>query len=199
MLGYQRIQVSHYVLLQLKLLPLQEQLEMFPVLRHQWSEDYYCLKLSYDSMEPTLKPGDIVLTSPGAASEEHTLTSRIGNFIFGKMSPYWQGTYTHFDGSVYTGDFENGKYHGRGTYEYVTGETYTGDFREGRINGKGKFVYADGSRYVGEFSNGKRNGMGTYILADGTELNGEFKNGHYVLPDNGNGDDEFREQSMKKY
>ncbi|MBI4718456.1 MAG: LexA family transcriptional regulator [Planctomycetes bacterium] len=39
----------------------QEQLEMFPVLRHQWSPDYYCLRLSFDSMEPTLKPGDIVL------------------------------------------------------------------------------------------------------------------------------------------
>ena len=39
----------------------QEQLEMFPVLRHQWTPDCYCLRLSYDSMEPTLKPGDIVL------------------------------------------------------------------------------------------------------------------------------------------
>ncbi|MFQ5590031.1 MAG: LexA family protein [Phycisphaerae bacterium] len=39
----------------------QEQLEMFPVLRHQWSPEYYCLRLSFDSMEPTLKPGDIVL------------------------------------------------------------------------------------------------------------------------------------------
>ncbi len=39
----------------------QEQLEMFPVLRNQWSPDHYCLRLSYDSMEPTLKPGDIVL------------------------------------------------------------------------------------------------------------------------------------------
>lgn len=39
----------------------QEQLEMFPVLRHQWSPGGYCLRLTYDSMEPTLKPGDIVL------------------------------------------------------------------------------------------------------------------------------------------
>ncbi len=39
----------------------QEQLEMFPVLRHQWSADRYCLKLAFDSMEPTLKPGDVVL------------------------------------------------------------------------------------------------------------------------------------------
>jgi len=39
----------------------QEQLELFPVLRHLWAPDHYCLRLSYDSMEPTLKPGDIVL------------------------------------------------------------------------------------------------------------------------------------------
>lgn len=49
----------------------QEQLEMFPVLRHLWAEDRYCLKLSYDSMEPTLKPGDIILVHyrPGVDPE----------------------------------------------------------------------------------------------------------------------------------
>lgn len=39
----------------------QEQLQLFPVLRHMWSPDYYCLRLTFDSMEPTLKPGDVVL------------------------------------------------------------------------------------------------------------------------------------------
>lgn len=39
----------------------QEQLQLFPVLRHMWSADHYCLRLTFDSMEPTLKPGDIVL------------------------------------------------------------------------------------------------------------------------------------------
>ena len=39
----------------------QEQLEMFPVLRHLWAEDRYCLRLTFESMEPTLKPDDIVL------------------------------------------------------------------------------------------------------------------------------------------
>ena len=34
---------------------------MFPVLRHLWSADRYCLRLTFDSMEPTLKPDDIVL------------------------------------------------------------------------------------------------------------------------------------------
>lgn len=49
----------------------QEQLEMFPVLRHLWARDHYCLRLAFDSMEPTLKPGDIVLVQyrPGVEAE----------------------------------------------------------------------------------------------------------------------------------
>ncbi len=39
----------------------QEQLEMFPILRHLWAPDRYILRLTFDSMEPTLKPGDLVL------------------------------------------------------------------------------------------------------------------------------------------
>ncbi|MHC4798141.1 MAG: helix-turn-helix domain-containing protein [Planctomycetota bacterium] len=49
----------------------QEQVEMMPVLRHLWSRDRYCLRLSLDSMEPTLKPGDIILVDyrPGVNPE----------------------------------------------------------------------------------------------------------------------------------
>lgn len=39
----------------------QESVDAWPVLRHLWSPDHYCLRLSFDSMEPTLKPGDVVL------------------------------------------------------------------------------------------------------------------------------------------
>ena len=34
---------------------------MFAVLRHLWAPDRYCLRLTLDSMEPTLKPGDLIL------------------------------------------------------------------------------------------------------------------------------------------
>ncbi len=49
----------------------QEAVEFFPILRHLWSPDHYCLKLAFDSMEPTLKPGDIVLVHyrPGVEPE----------------------------------------------------------------------------------------------------------------------------------
>lgn len=39
----------------------QEQLEMFPVLDHLWADERYVLRCEFDSMEPTLKPGDLVL------------------------------------------------------------------------------------------------------------------------------------------
>jgi len=55
----------------------QEQLEMFPVLRHQWSPDHFCLRLSYDSMEPTLKPGDIVLVHYRPDVEPELIQGRI--------------------------------------------------------------------------------------------------------------------------
>jgi SOS-response transcriptional repressor LexA len=49
----------------------QERAETFPVLSHLWTPDRYCLRLSFDSMEPTLKPGDIVLVHyrPGVSPE----------------------------------------------------------------------------------------------------------------------------------
>lgn len=47
------------------------QMEMFPVLRHLWAPNRYCLRLSLDSMEPTLKPGDLILVEyrPDVAPE----------------------------------------------------------------------------------------------------------------------------------
>ncbi|MBK8269998.1 MAG: helix-turn-helix domain-containing protein [Planctomycetes bacterium] len=49
----------------------QEQLEMFPVLRHLWHASRYCLRCEFDSMEPTLKRGDIILVDyrPGVEPE----------------------------------------------------------------------------------------------------------------------------------
>jgi len=76
----------------------QEQLEMFPVLRHQWSEDHYCLRLSFDSMEPTLKPGDIVLVHYRPAVEPEHVQGRIcaclvdGEPTLKRVSVEWQGS-----------------------------------------------------------------------------------------------------------
>ncbi len=55
----------------------QEQLELFPVLRHLWAPDRYCLRLSFDSMEPTLKPDDIVLVQYRPHVEPEHVQGRI--------------------------------------------------------------------------------------------------------------------------
>lgn len=55
----------------------QEQLEMFPVLRHLWRADRYCLRCEFDSMEPTLKRGDIILVDYRPAVEAEFVQGRI--------------------------------------------------------------------------------------------------------------------------
>lgn len=75
----------------------QEQLEMFPVLRHQWSPDHFCLRLSYDSMEPTLKPGDIVLVHYRPDVEPEHVPGRIcaclvdGEPTLKRVNVEWRG------------------------------------------------------------------------------------------------------------
>lgn len=75
----------------------EEQLEMFPVLRHQWGPNQYCLKLSLDSMEPTLKPGDIVLVNYRPDVDPEHVQGKIcaclvdGQPTLKRVSVEWQG------------------------------------------------------------------------------------------------------------
>jgi len=75
----------------------QEQIELFPVLRHQWSPDHYCLRLAYDSMEPTLKPGDIVLVHYRPGVEPEHVQGRIcaclvdGQPTLKRVTVEWRG------------------------------------------------------------------------------------------------------------
>ncbi len=55
----------------------QEQMEMFPVLRHLWAPDRYCLRLTFNSMEPTLKPGDLVLVQYRSSVRPEHVQGRI--------------------------------------------------------------------------------------------------------------------------
>lgn len=51
--------------------------ETFPVLRHLWAPNRYCLRLTFDSMEPTLKPGDLVLVEYRANVDPQHVQGRI--------------------------------------------------------------------------------------------------------------------------
>jgi len=41
---------------------------------------------------------------------------------------------------------------------FMTGETYSGDWQDGLFHGSGKIVYENGLTYKGEFKNGDKHG-----------------------------------------
>ncbi len=105
-----------------------------------------------------------------------------------------KGMYEYIDGSVYDGEWRDGKrhgqgeyqddygsydgawiddkQHGKGTYKQNDGVIYVGDFVNNRLEGKGTLTKPDGSIYVGEFKNGKLHGNGTMTYSDGTITGG---------------------------
>jgi hypothetical protein len=84
-------------------------------------------------------------------------------------------TVTYESGNVYTGEFKDGKKHGKGEYTYTNGDKYVGEFKEGKLHGQGTYTFASGAKYVGEFKDDKRHGQGTYTFADGAKYVGEYK------------------------
>ena len=62
-------------------------------------------------------------------------------------------------GYNYTGDFKDGKRHGRGKFIYPNGDTYEGEWKNDVREGEGIFTYkSDSYTYVGSFKNGLRDG-----------------------------------------
>jgi hypothetical protein len=87
------------------------------------------------------------------------------------------GRYAWPDGSSYTGDFLNGKFHGQGTYAWADGKKYSGAFKNDTRSGLGTYTWPNGASYVGEWENGKKAGYGIYTFPDGSKNAGIWENG----------------------
>ena len=98
-----------------------------------------------------------------------------GEFEEGK--PNGQGTFIYADGSKYIGEWKNGKNHGQGISIWKDGRKYVGEFIDDKPHGEGTFTYSDGSKYVGEWKNGKRHGKGTLTYSTGKTYLGQFIDG----------------------
>ena len=74
------------------------------------------------------------------------------------------GTETFEDGSIYVGEYKDGKYHGKGTYTFGKGEfegdKYEGEYKDGKYHGKGTYTSSNGDKYIGEYKDGLDNGKG---------------------------------------
>jgi hypothetical protein len=75
------------------------------------------------------------------------------------------------EGESFTGDIKDGT----GTYTWKDGTIYAGEFKEGKISGKGLMNYTNGNEYDGEWLNNERNGKGTFKMKNKTRFSGEWK------------------------
>jgi V8-like Glu-specific endopeptidase len=85
------------------------------------------------------------------------------------------GTFVSPSGSVYSGEWKNGRISGKGTAKYSDGSIYEGIFTAGRPNGSGTITYSDGSKYSGNWQNGEINGAGKAVYSNGLTYDGNFK------------------------
>ena len=88
------------------------------------------------------------------------------------------GTINFVDGSIYVGEFKDGKMHGKGVFTWSDGDTYDGEFQKGKKCGHGVFLYAEGFRYEGAFFDDKKHGIGVWTSVDcKTKYHGDYKYG----------------------
>lgn len=86
------------------------------------------------------------------------------------------GTRRDRDGE-YTGEWRNGRRHGRGTYVYANGDRYEGDYTDDRQTGSGTYVTRDGERQSGRFTDGRRDGYFTVTGTDGKRSTVNYRDG----------------------
>lgn len=77
-----------------------------------------------------------------------------------EMIPHGKGKYTWSDGTVYEGDWEEGKMTGKGKICWLSRATYEGDFSGGYLHGFGTFTGSDGSIYKGSWKMNSQHGIG---------------------------------------
>lgn len=94
-------------------------------------------------------------------------------------SPHGKGVMEYSDGTVYDGEFKQGRLDGPGVLKRVDGEVRTGTFVDGQLEGKGSVVEATQTRYEGELRAGNYQGQGRMEFANGTRYEGSFVAGKF--------------------
>ena len=79
----------------------------------------------------------------------------------------------------YSGNYENGLYHGKGRLEFKDGSVYEGGFENNKMHGYGKIFFKDGSIYQGNFKNNLRDGTGISRSKDGSQQRVVYQKGKF--------------------
>jgi len=91
-----------------------------------------------------------------------------------------EGQGTAKGSAAYTGEFHEGRKHGRGMKTWPWGDRYEGEFADDTKHGSGVYTWGErsafaGDRYEGGFAHDKRNGYGVYFWASGDSYAGPWK------------------------
>eukprot|EP00929_Paragymnodinium_shiwhaense_P065805 TRINITY_DN32967_c0_g1_i1.p1 TRINITY_DN32967_c0_g1~~TRINITY_DN32967_c0_g1_i1.p1 ORF type:complete len:401 (-),score=90.86 TRINITY_DN32967_c0_g1_i1:126-1328(-) len=105
-----------------------------------------------------------------------------------------KATQTYDDGSIFRGQCQQGRFHGKGVFKFgkCLGPDdrpqeykhkgcwhehgkYDGAFQEGFMHGQGIYYYPCGGRYQGQFRSSLRDGYGVYTWPDGNLYEGHWR------------------------
>ena len=144
-----------------------------------------------DILEGTFQNGDLI--------KSNGITFKNGNIYEGGVHLYIEkndndddsrnfvflrdgiGKTTYQNGSIYEGNYKEGKRDGKGIYVDQDGTIiYQGEWQNGKRHGQGTYKDQEGNVYQGEWQNGKRHGQGTYKDPQGNVYQGEWQNGKFI-------------------
>lgn len=139
------------------------------------STNRWCLVAGLRSLS-----GFVLSLMAGAVVAQSTLPPCAGKSVSSWTS--CSGTITSGQTILYTGEFLNGKKHGRGEVilpQAAGDDRYVGQFREGRMHGRGIYYFSNGGKYEGEFVLDQFNGDGSFEGPNGDRYVGQFRNGQF--------------------
>ncbi|XP_046858472.1 uncharacterized protein LOC124451915 isoform X3 [Xenia sp. Carnegie-2017] len=84
---------------------------------------------------------------------------------------------TYIDGSVYCGEYMNGKRHGHGVMVWPNRTRYIGAWEDDERHGQGELIYYTGEKYVGNWVADKKEGKGRQVYVNNDVYEGEWKDG----------------------
>lgn len=89
--------------------------------------------------------------------------------------PDGRGIMKYQNGSVYSGQWKDGRMHGNGSIRWQDGSLYSGQWMDGKRSGYGTYAWSNGDRYTGHWDDNRMCGYGSLYHSDGTIERGEWK------------------------
>ncbi len=89
--------------------------------------------------------------------------------------PHGRGVMKYENGSVYSGQWRDGRMHGNGAMRWEDGSRYSGNWVHGKREGYGSYHWPWGDSYVGGWKDNRMHGQGTYRYQDGRTVKGFWK------------------------